>query len=86
MDKLSFENTVSIEAFKVSTKATTIEVVENPKNGKLFFTTDNNIRGAVAGDVDAVMTNPVMSEVKGTTGESFWMLHKKQSNNVKFTL
>ena len=86
MSALTFKSTLSIEAFKASTGCKTIDVIINPKTSKPFFSTDNNISGAVSGDMAEVMANPAISEVVGLTGESFWMLHKKQSNNVVHTL
>lgn len=89
-NSLKFQETLSVEAFKATNKVSTIEIIENPKNGKVFFSCNTSdgeiITGAVSGEIDAIMEQPMMSKVAGTTGESFWMLHKKQSNNVKATL
>lgn len=86
MSQLTFEKTVTVAEFKSLERATSIEVVKSPKTGKLFFATDNGVNGAFSGDFDEVMANPAMSIVVGTTREKFWMLHKKQSNNVIGTL
>ncbi len=86
MNKLSFNKTVTIAEFKSAENVTTIEIVKSPQSGKLFFATDNGVTGAVSGDVGAIMESPAMSIVEGDTGEPFWMLHKKQSNNVIATL
>lgn len=85
MANLTFEQTISVDVFKSTNNVDTIEIVENPKNGKLFFTA-GTITGCVAGNFDDVLENPAMSLVKGSTGEPFWMLHKKQSNNLRATL
>ena len=86
MSKLTFEKTTTIAEYKSLEGASTIEVVKNPNNDKLFFATDNGKMGAFSGELSEVMANPAMSVVVGTTGEKFWMLHKKQSNNVLGTL
>ena len=87
-NSLKFLRSMSIEAFKAEFKVTTIEIYRNPKTDKLAFSTDSDAvkGGAVGGDIDAVKQNPQMSQVQGDTGVTFWMLCKKQSDNVIATL
>lgn len=90
MANLKFNSSLGIEAFKASTNSTTIEIVKNPKTKKLFFTTDAGIKGGLpAGTTEEslkdIMANPQISHVTGDKGD-FYLLHKKQSNNVIMSL
>jgi len=90
MANLKFISSLGIEAFKASTNSTTIEIVKNPKTGKLFFVTDAGIKGGLpAGTTEAnlpeIMASPQISAVEGDKGQ-FYLLHKKQSNNVIMSL
>ena len=82
MNELSFIRTLSVAKFKEETKSSAIDVVRNPNSGKLFFVADSGIKGAVS---ENFSENPCVSEVSGSEG-TFWLLHKKQSDNVLVTL
>ena len=84
MSDLNFIRTFSIPAWKTSNSVSEIEIIENPNTGKLFFSTDNGITGAVTefnGEI-------AISQVAGSDGVEFFMIHKKGSkpDNVKATL
>ena len=82
MNELSFIRTLSVAKFKELTNSTAIDVVRNPHTNKLFFVADSGIKGAVS---ENFSESPCVSEVSGAEG-SFWLLHKKQSDNVVTTL
>tara|TARA_R110000868_G_scaffold336547_1_gene597445 strand:- start:1040 stop:1378 length:339 start_codon:yes stop_codon:yes gene_type:complete len=80
---LTFRRQITVADFKAMHNNNAIEVIENPHTGKLFF-----LCGSVSGKVarEGYGNNPVISEVVTDEGEIFYMLHKKQSNNVKAVL
>ena len=82
MNQLTFIRTMSVSAFKTLVGATSIDIIESPKTGKLFFTSDNCITGAVSnveGDV-------CVSSVRGDDGTEFYLIQAKSEGNVKRTL
>lgn len=83
MNELTFVRTLSVNKFKEITNSGSIDVIRNPNSGKLFFVSDNGIKGAVS---DSYSESPCFSEVRGENNETFWLLHKKQSDNVVNTL
>ena len=84
--KLTFGETLTVEQFKAQMKVTRVDVKQNPKTGKLFFTYGAKA-GAVA--VKGIPAKPMFSLVcpKGDTldksdaGErecsTFWLLHEE---------
>ena len=92
--KLTFVETISIDAFKRTINCNEISIIENPnKAGSLFLTvdSDSNFRGAVAVGkytLDEIIADPMISKVQGDNGDQFWMLHKRHTSNanVKATL
>ena len=86
MEDLVFVSTMSIAAFKVAESVSAIEVIKSPKSGKLFFVADA-VTGAVAQSFDAADTNAIsIVHRAGASEAQFYLLHKKQSNNVIATL
>lgn len=80
---LQFGEQLQISQFKARFNVTTIDIVKSPKTDKLFFTC-GNIRGAVSANYKE---DPIMSFVTAPdNAESFWLLHKKGSNNTVDTL
>ena len=78
---LEYKSTWTIEQFKDLHKDSQLNVVKNPKTGKLFFTC-GDAQGAVSKNV-AESGTPVVSEVSDkSTGEVFFMLHAQANNNV----
>ena len=65
---------MTIEQFKAAQNVSTIKVKRNPKTGKLFFTYGGEV-GAVA--IKGIPTNPMISNVTGSDGTSFWILHEE---------
>ena len=74
MNNLVFNETLTVEQFKAEQKVNKIEVKKNPKTGKLFFTYGSKT-GAVA--VKGIPTHPMISNVTGSDGSSFWLLHEE---------
>lgn len=74
MADLQFNETLTVEQFKVQMNVSRIDVKKNPKTGKLFFTYGAKT-GAVA--VKGVPAHPMLSNVTGSDGESFWLLHEE---------
>lgn len=74
MADLIFNETLTVEQFKAQMNVSRIDVKKNPKTGKLFFTYGAKT-GAVA--VKGVPAHPMLSNVTGSEGESFWLLHEE---------
>ena len=75
MDKqLHFIETLTVEQFKARMKVEKIQVKQNPKNNKLFFTFGSKT-GAVA--LKGIPAHPMVSEVTTPDGDTFWLLHEE---------
>lgn len=74
MENLRFNETLTVEQFKEEMKVSRIDVKKNPKTGKLFFTYGAKT-GAVS--VKGIPTHPMLSNVTGDDGDSFWLLHEE---------
>ena len=74
MNNLVFNETLTVEQFKAEQRVSKIEVKKNPKTGKLFFTYGAKT-GAVA--VKGIPQHPMLSNVTGNDGSSFWLLHEE---------
>jgi hypothetical protein len=74
MNNLTFNETLTVEQFKAQMNVTRLEVKQNPHTGKLFFTFGSKT-GAVASK--GIPSKPMISNVTGDDGESFWMLHEE---------
>ena len=73
-NNLIFNDTLTVEQFKSQMQVSRIDVKKNPKTGKLFFTYGSKT-GAVA--VKGIPQNPMLSNVTGSDGSSFWLLHEE---------
>lgn len=73
-NNLIFNDTLTVEQFKSQMQVSRIDVKKNPKTGKLFFTYGSKT-GAVA--VKGIPQNPILSNVTGSDGASFWLLHEE---------
>ena len=83
----TFINTYSIEQFKKLHDISEINIIKNPHTDKLFFTTDSEIRGTVSTKFeDLIKDEKSISECADENGEVFWMIHKKQKDNVVVSL
>ena len=76
MEGLEFLRTLTVEQFKTLKLVKSIKVKKSPKTGSLFFTFGSEV-GAVS--LKGIPENPMISEVIGKSGESFWMLHEEAS-------
>lgn len=79
MADLQFNETLTVEQFKAQMNVSRINVKKNPKTGKLFFTYGAKT-GAVA--VKGVPAHPMLSNVTGSDGESFWLLHEEEQGGA----
>ena len=70
----SWNETLTVEQFKAKELVNRIDVKQNPKTGKLFFTYGSKT-GAVA--IKGVPSKPMLSNVTGSDGSSFWLLHEE---------
>lgn len=74
MNNLVFNETLTVEQFKSQMHVDIINVKKNPKTGKLFFTYGAKT-GAVA--VKGIPQHPMLSNVTGSDGSNFWLLHEE---------
>ena len=74
MEGLKFLRTLTVEQFKLTMLVNSIKVKQSPKTGSLFFTYGGEV-GAVS--KKGIPEHPVLSEVIGSDGTSFWMLHEE---------
>lgn len=70
---LTFNETLTIEQFKAIQNVDKLDVKRSPKD-KLFFTYGAKI-GAVASA--GIPKHPMISNVTGSNGENFWLLHEE---------
>lgn len=78
-NNLIFHDTLTVEQFKAQMNVSHIDVKKNPKTGKLFFTYGTKI-GAVA--VKGIPERPMLSNVTGSDGSSFWLLHEESQGGA----
>lgn len=71
---LTFNETLTVEQFKAKHNVSRIDVKRNPNTSKLFFTYGAKT-GAVA--VKGIPQHPMLSNVTGSDGTSFWLLHEE---------
>ena len=71
---LTFNETLTVEQFKSQMGVSRIDVRKNPNTDKLFFTYGSQI-GAVS--LKGIPTHPMLSNVTGSDGSSFWLLHEE---------
>ena len=72
--RLTFGETLTVEQFKSKFMVSRVDVKKNPKTGKLFFTYGAKT-GAVA--VKGIPNHPMLSNVTGSDGSNFWLLHEE---------
>ncbi len=78
-NNLMFLDTMTVEQFKAAMRVEKVQVKQNPRNNKLFFTFGAKV-GAVA--KKGIPEHPMISHVKGKptednpTGE-FYLLHEE---------
>lgn len=73
-NRLKFIETLTVEQFKAAQYVDKIQVKQNPKTNKLFFTFGSKT-GAVA--VKGIPQHPMVSQVETPDGEVFWLLHEE---------
>ena len=73
-NELKFRETMTVEQFKVAQRVDKLQVKQNPKTNKLFFTFGSKT-GAVA--VKGIPAHPMVSEVEAPDGSTFFLLHEE---------
>ena len=73
-NNLTFNETLTVEQFKAKEMVSRIDVKRNPKTNKLFFTYGAKA-GAVA--IKGVPDRPMVSNVTGSDGSTFYLLHEE---------
>ena len=73
-NELKFRETMTVEQFKAAQRVEKLQVKQNPKTNKLFFTFGART-GAVA--VKGIPTHPMVSEVEAPDGSVFFLLHEE---------
>ena len=79
MENLSFNETLTVEQFKAKMGVSRLDVKQNPKTNKLFFSY-GAATGAVA--VKGIPAHPMLSHVSTPEGDSFWMLHEEATGGA----
>ena len=82
---MKFGKTMSVSAFKAMRSATTLQVVKNPTNDKLFVTADGVTVGAVSKKYDASKDKEFV-ELLLDDATTLWCLHNPSTANVLETL
>ena len=82
---MKFGKTMSVAAFKAMHNATTLQVVKNPTNDKLFVTADGITVGAVSKNYDSSKDKEFV-ELILEDGSILWCLHNPSTANVLETL
>ena len=72
----TFSKTQSINKFASANGLSSIEILKNPKTGKLFGSTDTGITFRIANDISKLSDDLVVSWFTPEDGEASWMLHK----------
>lgn len=71
---LTFVETFTVEQFKAAQHVEKLQVKQNPRTNKLFFTFGAKV-GAVA--VKGIPVHPMVSLVSGDDGSEFYLLHEE---------
>ena len=71
---LTFNETLTVEQFKAKELVSHLDVKRNSKTGLLFF-----VYGSKTGAVSkkGIPERPMLSNVTGSDGSSFWLLHEE---------
>jgi hypothetical protein len=72
----TFTKTQSINKFANANGLSSIEILKNPKTGKLFGATDTGITLRIANDIKELSDELVVSWFTPEDGEASWMLHR----------
>lgn len=82
---MKFGKKLSVDAFKAMHNATTMQVVKNPTNNKLFVTADGVTVGAVSKNYDKTQPKEFIELLIEEDGSIIWCLHNPSSVNVEET-
>ena len=80
---MKFGKSMSVSAFKAMHSATTLQVVKNPTNDKLFVVADGVTVGAVSKNYDAAKDKEFVQLLElDDKGATVWCLHNPSTLNV----
>ena len=85
LNTMKFGKSMSVSAFKVMHNATTMQVVKNPTNSKLFVTADGVTVGAVSKNYDSSKDKEFVELILDDSSV-IWCLHNPSTANVLETL
>jgi len=72
----TFSKTQSLNSFAMSNGLTKVDILKNPKTGKLFGSTNTGITFRIANDITSLSDDLVVSWFSPEDGEASYMLHK----------
>jgi len=80
---MKFGKKLSIAGFKSLNDTNRLDVIKNPKTGKLFVATAEGATvAAVSKNYDATKPKEFVELIMEDTGETLWCLHNPGSENV----
>lgn len=77
-----FSNQRSIMAFLKEEGSSEIQLIKNPKTGKLFFSTSKGTTGRVSTKVEKLHKDLFVSDFSPEEGDASLMLHTNDQTNV----
>ena len=81
---MTFGQSLSIADFKAKHNAGSLDVVLNPKTGKLFVTANGKTVAAVSKNYDSTLEHKAFVEIiDDETSEILWCLHNSNTENIK---
>ena len=83
---MTFGSKLTVAAFKAKHNVTTLQVVKNPTNDKLFVSGDGKTLGAVSKNYDPKLDKEFVELILEDTGSTVWCLHNPSAVNVLETL
>ena len=72
----TFTKTQSINTFATNNGLTKIDILKNPKTGKLFGSTNTGITFRIAENITSLSEDLVVSWFNPEDGDPSWMLHR----------
>lgn len=82
----TFEKTISITAYAEANGLSSMELIENPKNGKIFAKDSKGCTYRVSDKVTELSGDLAISWFTPEDGEASYMIHPQGQSNVVSTL
>lgn len=84
---MEFVKSLSVPQFLNEVNSSRMEIIDNPNSDNAcFFITDGGVDGKVTKKIDELGDDELQVARCKADGETFWMLCKKSSDNVKRVL